>query len=253
MTTTEYEIGCLVVNGMNGPITDLDINQTTQREGLPTTLQAMETMFFMTTIIEGSSDEWSVSFKVNGTAVSGSTRCDIEEIDYYSQCSMIIVLYDPSIGFSVIPPKSSACLHKSYDSDTTTAAAAATPVKQSNWSGPVQCLIFNATGGPISNLQFTHSILGDSQSPPVGSMDQNGTLLYTITSANGFNSSGGPDEWSVSFVSGNVTLQRSNKQCNIEEEDFEANSCVIAALYNQSTGFSIITPVSKPCLNNSYE
>ncbi|HEU4328171.1 MAG TPA: hypothetical protein VFS21_33855 [Roseiflexaceae bacterium] len=258
MTITEASAWCLVVNATSGPITDLTIVHTAKNELTnrppPMTLQSFETSSFVATIVEGSSDEWSVSFKVNGTTLSGSTRCDIEEVDLNSQTFVILALYDASVGFSVIPPVSSACLHTSYDGDTALAATHAevgTPL--SDWSGPVQCLIFNATGGPISDVQVAHSIGGTTQSPPVGSLNNGGTLLYTIESEGAGYGSNLSDEWSVSFVTGSVTLQRSGKQCNIEQEDFQANSCVIVALYNAMNGFSIITPVSKPCLNNQYE
>lgn len=258
MSITESAIGCLVVNATSGPITDLKVVHTRHDAGSdqppPTTLQAFETSFFGATIVSGSSDEWSVSCTASGAKLSGSTRCDIEKSDLDHGAWVIIALYDASVGFSIIPPVSSACLHNSYDSNTLAAVATPPTESASSWSGSVQCLIFNATGDAISDLQVSHTLAGSTQSPPVSALDNGGTLLYTIASEGwSYDGSNQTDEWSVSFVIGNTTLQRSGKQCTIEEEDFEANSCVIIALYNALIGFSIITPVSKPCLNNEYE
>ncbi len=245
---------CLVVNGTLGPITSLQVVHTLgdNSQSTPlTTLNSLGTLLFPITIGSGDNDEWTVSFTTaNGaTQVQGSASCNIEEEDDQAAACVIILLNDTSIGFSIFPPVSRPLLHVSYDLSAADAADPAGAELLQNWSGPVQCLVVNATGGPISDVQIAH-MLGDTpQSPPVGAMAYCGTLLYTITS-----SADNTDKWSVSFVTAdNVTVQQSDKECKIEAADYLANSCVIVALYNAFVGFSIITPVSDPCLQNAYQ
>ncbi|HEU4325170.1 MAG TPA: hypothetical protein VFS21_18660 [Roseiflexaceae bacterium] len=244
---------CLVVNGTLGPITGVQVTHKLgdNSQSTPlTTLNSLETYLFSIEIGSGHDDEWTVSFTTdNGTQVQGSAGCNIEEEDDQAAACVIVALYDTSIGFSIFPPVSRPLLHVSYDLSTADAADPAGAELLQNWSGPMGCLVVNASGGPISDVQIAH-MLGDTpQSPPVGAMANYGTLLYTITS-----SADNTDKWSVSFVTAdNVTVQQSDKECKIEAADYQANSCVIIALYNAYVGFSIITPVSDPCLQNGYQ
>jgi len=106
-------------------------------------------------------------------------------------------------------------------------------------------VVNNGTGQTITNVSVKHtcgnfvntsvavSLAPGESAPPV--------ILQAQTGSN--------DNWSLSFQMGNVSRSRSSKQCNYETED-APNTCVIA-LYDDS--FSVITPKSSPCLNNSYD
>jgi hypothetical protein len=239
---------CLIVNAIPGPITNLNVTHTLgdDSQSLPlTALDGFGTVLFPITVGSGHEDEWSVGFTTGGVTVEQTwQRCSIEEEDYQSASCVLFVLYDVDYGFSIIPPVSLPRLHNSYEGVTDSSGA-----KQSlDWSGAVECLIVNGTGGPITNLQVVHTIGDTTESPPVTAQENYGTLLYTISSSSTY-----IDEWSVSFtISSGVTLEQSGKQCNIEQEDYQATSCVIVMLANASVGFSIITPVSNPCLQNKY-
>ncbi|MBB5886313.1 hypothetical protein DYQ93_19780 [Xanthomonas sp. LMG 8992] len=106
-------------------------------------------------------------------------------------------------------------------------------------------VVNNGTGQVITNVSVKHTC-GDFVNTSVAVSLQPGestppVLLQAQTGSN--------DDWSLSFQMGNVSRSRNSKQCNYETED-APNTCIIA-LYDDS--FSVITPKSSPCLNNSYD
>ncbi|MET7142540.1 hypothetical protein M3S04_12940 [Xanthomonas sp. PPL139] len=106
-------------------------------------------------------------------------------------------------------------------------------------------VVNNGTGQVITNVSVKHTC-GNFVNTAVAVSLQPGestspVLLQAQTGSN--------DDWSLSFQMGNVSRSRNSKQCNYETED-APNTCIIA-LYDDS--FSVITPKSSPCLNNSYD
>ncbi len=105
-------------------------------------------------------------------------------------------------------------------------------------------VVVNGTGTSISNVTVTHTcsnfkdtVVAEKLSPGQATAAQ---ILHAQTGSN--------DYWTISFQMGGQSLSRTEKQCNYVQSD-SPSTCIIA-LY--ASNFSVITPASAPCLNNSY-
>jgi hypothetical protein len=103
--------------------------------------------------------------------------------------------------------------------------------------------VVNCTGNSISNVSVTHTCASFTNAVSATSMAPGAGASQTLNSQTGSN-----DDWSITFSMGGTVYSRSGKQCNYEQED-APQTCVIA-LYRDD--FSVLTPVSSPCLNNYY-
>ena len=65
--------------------------------------------------------------------------------------------------------------------------------------------------------------------------------------------SGGSDLWSVRFDDGTNCYNRSNKQCNVDESDYQSRKPVVIDLGPGGQGFSVLLPVSSSCKDNRYD
>jgi hypothetical protein len=121
-----------------------------------------------------------------------------------------------------------------------------------SWTGQIPCVVTNQTGGVITNFSVSHSWNGNTDVPnpnPTPQLADGATISFICNSG-----SGSSDEWTLTFT--DVTGQcwtRSNKQCDIEQEDIGPNLAVLLNILNPSQGFSIETPVSDPCTDNSLD
>ena len=121
-----------------------------------------------------------------------------------------------------------------------------------SWSGTMTCTVTNQTGGTITNLTVAHQWEGFTDSPnpnPTPSVENGASFSFTINVG-----SGGSDEWSLRFIDaqGNCWF-RNEKQCDVEEEDFQSGAPVNLNLLSGSIGFSVEMPVSSSCTDNSYD
>ena len=104
--------------------------------------------------------------------------------------------------------------------------------------------VINATNGPITDVRIMHECNGAPHTLREALMEKDTVSLSTrMTSASGHR-----DYWSVSFRINGNTKSRDGKQCNYVAED-SPQTCLII-LYEDS--FSLIIPVSDPCLINHY-
>jgi hypothetical protein len=118
-----------------------------------------------------------------------------------------------------------------------------------SWSGTMQCHVRNSTGAKITDVRVSHDWGEFSQSEDLDSIHPGDTVAVFVMDVG----SGGRDLWSVRFVdsSGNC-YYRSKKQCNVEESDLPGKH-VVLDLGPGAQGFSVLLPVSSPCLNNKYD
>ena len=121
-----------------------------------------------------------------------------------------------------------------------------------SWGGTMTCNIVNQTGGTITKVTFSHQWNGGVDEPifnPNDPFTDGMTVPMTIHVGEG-----SADLWTVQFTDaeGNCWY-RTEKQCDVEQEDFQSGNPVTAILKDGKTGFSIKTPVSDPCLDNYYD
>lgn len=118
-----------------------------------------------------------------------------------------------------------------------------------SWSGKMTCKVVNQTDGPIAVV--AQHVLGEPyvNRLPLTKLEKDGRAEFEINVGSGAN-----DLWSVWFIDATGTFwYRDSKRCNVEEEDYKSNSPVTLNLGTGSQGFSVVTPVSSPCNNNSYK
>lgn len=121
-----------------------------------------------------------------------------------------------------------------------------------SWAGTMICNITNSTGGSITKLTFSHQ-WNESVDEPIVNPNQpiadGDSFPLTIHVGEG-----GTDLWSVQFTDsqGNCWY-RNQKQCDIEQEDFDSGNPVKALLGPGNLGFSIMMPVSSSCTDNYYD
>lgn len=121
-----------------------------------------------------------------------------------------------------------------------------------SWTGTMQCTVTNQTGGTITNLTVHHQWeqYNDHPEPnPTSTLDNDQSVTFTINVG-----SGGSDDWSLTFTdaSGACWFQN-DKQCNVEEGDFESGQPIALNLLPGSQGFSIEMPFSSSCTDNAYD
>lgn len=120
-----------------------------------------------------------------------------------------------------------------------------------SWSGTMNCIITNQTGGAITGLSASHQWEGNTDAatdvPPT--LANGASISFSVNVG-----SGGSDEWSVRFTDaqGNCWY-REGKQCDVEEDDLNSGLPVNINLLNSSQGFSIELPSSSSCTDNSYD
>jgi hypothetical protein len=118
-----------------------------------------------------------------------------------------------------------------------------------SWSGTMWCQVHNGTGVQIDGVKVSHQWAEFTQSKDFDFIPAGHTV-----DAFGMNvGSGGSDFWSVRFADNNKNCYyRSNKQCNVEESDYQSRNPVVLDLGPGSQGFSVVLPTTSSCLNNSY-
>ena len=117
------------------------------------------------------------------------------------------------------------------------------------WSGYMKCHVVNETGWPITQVYAAHtwnSITHDGNSPELMPGD---SFPFDFQCG-----AGGNDEWSVRFIDHNGSCwHRNEKQCNVEEGDYESKDPVYINLLPSEQGFSIEMPHSSSCNDNRYD
>jgi hypothetical protein len=123
----------------------------------------------------------------------------------------------------------------------------------------IKCIVeanFSDTAA-VTNVSVIHTWSPEGYQP--GYTDTGTTASFRVGDTFEFSihvgPGGTPDKWSIEFTDryGSV-WQRTDKWCNVEQEDIDSHEPVIVSLLGFPTdrafSFSIITPVSSPCLNN---
>lgn len=119
----------------------------------------------------------------------------------------------------------------------------------SDWTGEMTCVVTNQTGGPITKATTFHGWNNGSQGPLAFSLEDGGSVSFDFKTGSGHD-----DYWSVSFTDaeGNVWY-RDDKQCNVDESDYQSGKPVRINLLAPSTGWSVELPVSSGCPDNYYD
>jgi hypothetical protein len=119
----------------------------------------------------------------------------------------------------------------------------------SDWSGVMTCIVTNQTGGPITKATTFHSWNDGSQGPLAFSLDAGGSVSFDFKTGSGHD-----DYWSVSFTDAEGSVwSRDDKQCNVDESDWESGNPVQIDLGAPATGWSVVLPVSTGCPDNYYD
>jgi hypothetical protein len=119
-----------------------------------------------------------------------------------------------------------------------------------SWNGTMQCIVTNDTGGPITDVAVSHTWTDDgTQSTTSQSMAQAYAIEFAISVGDG-----GSDEWTISLVDVSGEMYgRVDKQCDVEEEDYDSGNPVRISLGPLTVGWSVQLPVSSSCTDNYYD
>lgn len=103
----------------------------------------------------------------------------------------------------------------------------------------------NNTGQTITNVIVVHTSGNFVNTIAAASLANGAATPTSILQAQ----TGSNDDWDVYYTLGNTLYYRTGKQCNFDTEDAGQN-CPITFTVGE---FSVNTPVSSPCLNNSMD
>ncbi|ROO87362.1 delta endotoxin-like protein [Actinocorallia herbida] len=119
-----------------------------------------------------------------------------------------------------------------------------------SWQGSMQCIVTNKTGGPITNVSVSHA-WNATQSTSAPELSNGDSILTPFSIETG---SGGSDLWTISCVDASgETWGRTDKQCDIEEEDYDSGEAVRITFGPLSEGWSVTLPLSSSCTDNYYD
>ncbi len=114
------------------------------------------------------------------------------------------------------------------------------------YSGNMTCIVNNQSGGPITDVSVSHQWKGitNTYGPTSLNTGANGSFEIQV-------GSGGSDEWSVRWTDADGQCwYRSDKQCDVYDEDLNSGKPVNVNLINGDQGFSVEMPVSSSCNDN---
>jgi hypothetical protein len=118
-----------------------------------------------------------------------------------------------------------------------------------SWTGTMTCEVVNETGYEITNVSAAHTWNDKPSEKSVPVLGSGESFAFKFECG-----AEGNDYWSVSFTDNRGRdYFRDQKQCNLEQDDYQSGSPVFINLLDPEQGFSIELPYSASCLDNPYQ